>query len=148
VIKKITLDTNIIFQALYSSSGASYRIFKLIRSGEIQIAISVPVFEEYRDVLYRKKTLRETGRTKEDMEKVLDFIALVGLSTPIDFYWRPNLRDESDNMFVELALASGSEYLVTRNVRDFTINNELLFDSFTVITPSYFLELWRRTHGE
>ncbi len=48
------------------------------------------------------------------MEKVLDFIALVGLPPPIDFYWRPNLRDKSDNMFVELALASGSEYLIKK----------------------------------
>ena len=144
---KITLDTNIIYQALYSSVGASHAILQMIRAGEVQIAISVPVFEEYRDVLFRAKTIKETGRSREDMEKVLDFIALVGVATPIDYLWRPNLRDEADNMFVELALASGSEYLITRNVRDYTIDNELLLDSFTITIPSDFLKIWRRRHG-
>ena len=145
---KITLDTNIIYQALYSSAGASHAILQMIRTGEVQIAISVPVFEEYRDVLFRPKTLKNTGRSREDMEKVLDFIALVGVATPIDYLWRPNLRDEADNMFVELALASGSEYLITQNVRDYTIDNELILDSFSIIISSDFLEIWRRRHGK
>ena len=145
---KITLDTNIIYQALYSSAGASHAILQMIRTGEVQIAISVPVFEEYRDVLFRPKTLKNTGRSREDMEKVLDFIALVGVATPIDYLWRPNLRNEADNMFVELALASGSEYIITQNVRDYTIDNELILDSFSIIISSDFLEIWRRRHGK
>ena len=145
---RIILDTNIIYQALYSSAGVSHAILQLVRSGEIQIAVSVPVFEECRDVLYRPKTIKETGRSREDMEKVLDFIALIGVATPINYLRRPNLRDEADNMFVELALASGSEYLITRNVGDYTIDNELILDSFSITTPSDFLKEWRRRHGK
>jgi len=145
---KVTLDTNIIYQALYSSAGASHAILQLIRAGDLQMALSVPVFEEYRAVLYRPKTIRETGRSREDMEEVLDFIALVGVATPIDYLWRPNLRDEADNMFVELALASGSEYLITQDVRDYTVASELMFDAFRVATPADFLKAWRREHGK
>ena len=145
---KVTLDTNILYQAMDSRAGASFAIMELIRAGELQIAISVPVFEEYRDVLYRQKTMADTGRSREDMEKVLDFIALVGISTPIDYYWRPNLKDEADNMFIELAFASGCEYLITRNIRDYTISNELVFDSFIVITPAEFFREWRNKYGK
>ena len=145
---KVTLDTNIIYQALHSSVGTSHAILQLISAGEVQLSLSVPVFEEYRDVLYRPKTIKETGLSREDMEKVLDFIALVGVATPIDYLWRPNLKDESDNMFVELALASGSEYLITRNVRHYTIDNELILDSFGIIIPSDFLQEWRARHGK
>jgi putative PIN family toxin of toxin-antitoxin system len=145
---KVSIDTNIIYQALKSRKGASFAILQMVRSGELQMAISVPVFEEYRDVLNRRETISDTGRSREDMHKVLDFIALVGNPTPIDYFWRPNLRDENDNMFVELAVASGSEYLITRNVRDYTKGNDLVFDSFIVITPSAFLEEWRNRHGK
>jgi len=96
--------------------------------------------------LLRPKTLRETGLSREDTEKVLDFIALVGAATPIDYLWRPNLRDETDNMFVELAVASGSDYLITRNTRDYSLGSDLLFDSFSVATPSEFLTAWRTKH--
>ena len=145
---KITLDTNIIYQALYSNAGASYAILKMIRASEIQIAISVPVFEEYRDVLCRPKTPRELGLSRENIERVLDFIVMVGVATPISYLWRLNLKDEAANMFVELAFASGSEYLVTRNIRDYTIDNELMLDSFSIATTSEFLEALRGRHGK
>ena len=145
---KVTLDTNIVYQALYSSVGASHEILRMVRSGTLQMALSVPVFEEYRSVLLRSKTIRETRLSRKEMEKVLDLIALVGIATPIDYLWRPNLRDEADNMFVELAVASGSEHLITRNVRDYTIENELLLDSLSVVTPATFLNAWRTKYGE
>jgi hypothetical protein len=51
-------------------------------------------------------------------------------------------------MFVELALASGSEFLITRNGRHYSIGNSLLFDSFTVVTPAEFLTQWRKIHAK
>ncbi|RJP34864.1 MAG: PIN domain-containing protein [Candidatus Omnitrophota bacterium] len=78
----------------------------------------------------------------------MDFIALIGVATPIHYLWRPNLRDEKDNIFVELAVTSGSEYLITRNIRDFTVGAELRFDSFRLLTPSEFMKDWRKTHAE
>jgi len=144
---KVTVDTNILYQALCSRIGASYAILQLVRSGDLQLAISVPVFEEYRDVLSRPYVLRAAGLVRADADAVLEFIALAGMPTPIDFLWRPNLKDESDNMFVELAVASGSDYLITRNRRHYSIGNALLFDSFEVVTPAAFLTEWRKQHG-
>lgn len=46
--------------------------------------------------------------------------------TRIYFGWRPNLRDEADNHLVELAVAGGAGYIVTRNVRDL-VSMELKF---------------------
>jgi predicted nucleic acid-binding protein len=37
----------------------------------------------------------------------------------IHFLWRPFLRDEKDEMLLELAVASNCDYLVTYNKRDF-----------------------------
>jgi putative PIN family toxin of toxin-antitoxin system len=142
----VTLDTNIVYQALYSRSGASYAILQMIRSGELALALSVPVFEEYCQVLLRPKTLRETGRSRQDMETVLDFLALVGIPTPIHYLWRPNLRDAGDDMFVELAFASGSEYLITRNTRHFAVGRSLDL-GITLMTPPEFLRDWRTIHG-
>jgi putative PIN family toxin of toxin-antitoxin system len=144
---KVTVDTNILYQALRSHVGASHAILQLLRTGDLQFAISVPVFEEYSAVLLRPSVLKETGLDRSDIEAVLDFIALAGVPTPIDFLWRPNLKDESDNMFVELAVASGSKYLITRNRRHYAVGNALRFDSFKMVAPAEFLALWRRHHG-
>lgn len=144
----VTIDTNVLFQALYSSRGASHEILRKIRHGDLTMAISVSVFEEYRDVLSREETGRILALSEDDVNAVLLFIASVGSPTQISYSWRPNLRDEADNMFVELAVASRSRYLITRNTRDFTIDADLRNDDLGVVTPSDFLRRWRVDYEE
>ena len=99
---RVVLDTCILFQALFSSSGASHQIVKMLRNGELELAISVPVFEEYKDVLQRKESLKLFELTKDDVIEVLDFIALAGVGIDVHFLMRPNLRDENDNILNSL----------------------------------------------
>jgi predicted nucleic acid-binding protein len=61
---------------------------------------------------------------------------------------RPNLRDEADNIFVELAFGSGSEYLITKNIRDFTVDTDLNLGQLTIVTPAEFMKEWRARHGD
>ena len=53
--------------------------------------------------------------------------------------WRPNLRDESDNHLVELAIAGGVCAIVTHNVADFR-DSELRFPQLRVVTPEEFMK--------
>jgi putative PIN family toxin of toxin-antitoxin system len=138
----LTLDTNILYQALKSKIGASYFILQQVRNRKIQIALSVPVFFEYQDVLTRDKALKDFELQLNDVEKFLRFIAYIGKTFEIYFLLRPNLKDEKDNKIVELAVTSQSDYLITSNIRDFK-NAELKFDQLKTITPSEFVKMWR-----
>ena len=142
----ITLDTNIMYQALRSSSGASFYILQLVRDGRFQIAISNPTFCEYEDVLTRPKSLQAFGLEREDVVKFLRYIAYVGEKCDPRFLFRPNLRDEADNMFVELAVTSNSKYLVTSNIKDYE-NSDLITDNFHLVTPAEFVKNWRQQNG-
>ena len=73
--------------------------------------------------------------------------AFIGVPSPVHFRMRPNLRDGNDNAFVELAFASGSSYLITQNIRDFTVDADLNLGHLTVVTPVQFMQQWRKTHG-
>ena len=138
----VTLDTNIIYQALKSASGASFFILQQVRERKIQIALSVSLFEEYEDVLKREKSLKNFGLDIEDIDKFLRFIAYVGKPYTIYYLFRPNLKDEKDNMVVELAVTSQSDYIVTSNIKDFK-NAELKFDHLKIVTPIEFAKIWR-----
>jgi len=139
----VTVDTNIVFQGLYSSKGASNMILRLIRDEQVRLALSVPVFLEYHEVLKRPSTLTKTGLSEKHINAVLDLIAYVGYKYQIDYLYRPNLSDESDNKFVELALASNSVYLITTNTKHFTVKNELSLHPVMVVTPGQFIRIWR-----
>ncbi|EOQ94809.1 putative toxin-antitoxin system, toxin component, PIN family [Leptospira wolbachii serovar Codice str. CDC] len=73
----------------------------------------------------------------------MDFLVFVATPFSINYLLRPNLADENDNLFVELAFASNSRFLITSNIKDFNQNKDLKFDSFKVITPTDFTKLWR-----
>jgi len=142
----ITLDTNIMYQALRSSSGASYYILQLVRDGRFQIAISNPTFCEYEDVLTRPKSLKAFELEREDVVKFLRYIAFVGEKFDPRFLFRPNLKDEADNMFVELAITSNSKYLVTSNIKDYK-DSDLILNDFQLVTPAEFVKEWRCKNG-
>jgi len=143
----IVLDTSILFQALYSSQGASHAVLKLIRSGELKLALSIPVFEEYCDVLLRTSSLKQFDLSKEDIQKILDFIAFIGVKTDIHYLLRPNLRNENDNIFMELAFASDSRYIITKNIKDFTYRPELKLEEIQIVSSSDFLKKWREQNA-
>lgn len=141
----VTLDTNVVYQAMRSNAGASYYIFNLIREREINIALSIPVFTEYQEVLLRNGSLSDLGLSKKDIVSVLRFIAYIGIPFNTYYLFRPNLKDEDDNIFIELAVSSNSQFLITNNVKDFN-NSELIFDDLEIVTPADFIKYWRAHH--
>ena len=145
---RIVLDTNVLYQALRDSAGASYYVLQLIRQQRLELVISIPVFMEYRDVLLRPGTLDDIGLSRRETSAVLRLIAYIARPVSIYFLMRPHLTDESDNKFVDLAFASNSRFIVTSNIADFTRDVDLKFDSFDIVTPGQFVRLWRRHHGQ
>ena len=137
----ITVDTNIIFSALNSKNGASHFILRLILDEKVTLAISTQTYFEYYDVLTRKKSLEQLNLSPNDVEDFLDLLALLSQKHQIYFLLRPNLPDENDNIFVECAFASNSEYLVTGNIKDFK-KSELKGFKFNLITPREFFKIW------
>jgi len=120
----------------------------LVRQQKVELALSVPVFLEYREVFLRPETLKDLKRSSLEIEAILRFVAYIAKPFSIHFLMRPHLSDERDNKFVELAFASNSPFLITSNTTHFTQKTELKFDSFAVITPSQFVQTWRRRHGK
>lgn len=143
---KVILETDVLYQALRSRNGASFYILQLIRNGKINIALSIPVFNEYEDVLKRPENLKKFNLEISDVDKVLTFLAYIGQTYSTYYLFRPNLQDENDNIFIELALSSSSKYIITNNVKDFKKNAELKFESFKILTPSEFVKNWRKKY--
>ncbi|MCB8944756.1 MAG: PIN domain-containing protein [Ardenticatenaceae bacterium] len=119
-------------------------MLQLVRTRQIELALSVPVYMEYQDVLHREKSLTALGLAKTDVDAFLRLAAYLGKPHDIFYLWRPNLRDEADNMLLELAVASRSQWLITNNVRDFSVGNELRHDGLLIGTPAQFVRQWRQ----
>ena len=114
---KIVIDTNVLFAALKSHRGASYKLVSILPSEVFSIAISVPLIIEYEDVLKRGKL--PAYITEKDIGDFIDFFCHIGDQQDIFFLWRPFLPDPSDDLVLEIAVAGGCDAIITYNKRHF-----------------------------
>ena len=141
----VTVDTNVIFSALHSKSGASHQILRLILEERVKLALSPQIYFEYCDVLTRPSNIIQLAMAREEIEATLDLLALLAQKHKIYFLLRPNLVDEDDNLFYECAFASESDYLVTSNVKHFS-QGELKGFGFQVVNPRRFYQEWKANY--
>lgn len=131
----IVIDTNVLVAALKSRLGASFKLLMALPSARYTPCLSVPLFVEYESVLKRAELLPHLSA--EDIDGVLNYLLGRASIHEIFFLWRPFLKDPKDDLVLEAAVASQSQYLVTFNVRDFA-DVEKHF-GIKVVTPGQFL---------
>lgn len=133
---KIVIDTNVIVSALRSRNGFSFKLLSIIDDERFKVFISVPVILEYEDAIKRDKT--NIKLRKAEIDDILDFICFIAEQRKIFYLWRPFLRDPKDDMFVELAVESECDYIITLNKKDF---EGIEIFGIKVITPKEFLKV-------
>jgi len=132
---RIILDTNVLYAGLYSSRGASFRVLQAIEEGKLKVVISTTLLFEYEDILKRNQVV--LGLRNQEIEKMLDYLCMQSEHQKIYFLWRPHLPDPKDDHLLELAIASGINFIVTHNTKDFKGAEEFGIRS---ITPKELLE--------
>lgn len=114
---KVVIDTNVLVSALRSKQGASHKLLISLVNSEYQLNISVPLFIEYESVT--KRVGMVSGLTDNDINAVLDYLLKKSSIREILYLWRPCLKDPKDDLVLEVAAESQSEYIITFNKKDF-----------------------------
>lgn len=136
---RVILDTSVIVAASRSRNGASFHLLSMLPSADFEIAITVALYIEWQSVLTRAEHL-PPGVTPESALAFLRYLASIAHLQDVYFLWRPFLRDPDDDMVLECAVASGSQFIVTHNVKDFRRTSEL---NVKAIRPGEFLTMLR-----
>ena len=124
--KRIVLDTNTLVSVVLSPDGTAREVLRQCLTGAVQPLIGNALFLEYEDVLSREKLCAKALIGPEERTALMDAVLGVCQWIHMSYLWRPNLRDESDNHLVELALAGNAAWIVTGNARDVALG-ELIF---------------------
>ncbi|MBI3372567.1 MAG: putative toxin-antitoxin system toxin component, PIN family [Betaproteobacteria bacterium] len=133
-MRTIVVDTDVFVAALLGPGGSSREVVRRCLNKQYLPAMGSALLSEYEAVMARERLFAKCPLNAVDRAAVLDAFMKVCCWTRIYFSWRPNLRDESDNHLIELAVAAGAELICTRNVRDFA-KSELRFTHLRVLRP-------------
>jgi predicted nucleic acid-binding protein len=134
----IVIDSNVLVGACLGTGASSYVIEACIRA-QCQPLIGNALLAEYEDVFGRADVFVGSRLAAGERNELLDVFFSLCRWTRVYYGWRPNLPDEADNHLVELAVAGGAEFIVTRNLRDLQ-RMELRFPQFRVVSPEDFLK--------
>lgn len=130
-MKNVVLDTNCLLASL-SREKEEYIIWRSLQEGRYNLCVTNEILDEYMEVLQRNisPTIAENV-----MFVLLNLDNLIFINT----YYQFNLisSDPDDNKFVDCAIASNAEYIVTNDKHfkeldsiDFPRVNHILIDEF------------------
>ncbi|MFA7403494.1 MAG: putative toxin-antitoxin system toxin component, PIN family [Pelobacteraceae bacterium] len=119
MIFRLVLDTNVLVTALCNRDGASHLLIRWALADRIRLLASPALWLEYEAVVKRPQIRLRHGISLENLDIVLDTLAAHVEPVHLNFLWRPQLRDQNDEMVLETALNAGADALVTFNTKDF-----------------------------
>ncbi len=133
---RVVIDTNIIVSGLLTPFGHCAEVLRLLTSGKLTIYLDIRILVEYFDVLNRKKFKFK----KNYISMLIKEIELTGeLITGIPL--KDSLPDPNDNMFLEVALASNADGIITGNVKHFPLK---LCGNIRIFSPVDFLTYYKK----
>lgn len=130
-MRLIVLDTNCLLQSLPSRS-PYHKIWTEVLSGRIRLCVNTEILNEYEEVLAQKTT-------SEIAHNVVEAIARLHTTVYQEVYIHFGLikEDVDDNKFVDCAVASDAEFIVT-NDSHFNVLKHIDWPKLTVITLKEF----------
>jgi putative PIN family toxin of toxin-antitoxin system len=132
---RIVLDTNVLVSGLLSEFAPPAEILGLLTKNVFEPCFDGRILREYAEVLSRP----HLGIPRAAADLLLEDMQAVGLRvTPLPLPRR--LADPDDELFLEVAIAAGAEFLVTGNLRHFPAR---LRQGVAVVSPREFLEAIR-----
>ncbi len=129
--KRVVVDTNVLLVSI-SSFSKYHWIYQLIIRKEIEVFITNEILTEYFEIISKKfdlKTAKSVIRTLIELDNV----------NRMQIYFNFNLikNDPDDNKFVDCAISSNADFLLT-NDRDFNILKKTAFPKVNVINIEEF----------
>ena len=130
---KVIIDTNVVVSAALKDRDPETVILFVAEQPDFKWIVSGPILEEYKEVLGREKFALPKDLLDKWQEIFEALTTTIEVDVELDFP-----RDRKDAKFLECALASKAEYLITG---DKNFSEALKMVSTTIISVSLFKKL-------
>lgn len=132
---RTVVDTNVMVSGLITPLGPCGDIVRMVASGYLTLCVDFRILFEYKDVLKRPR-LKIDNKLIDSIMKYIESTSEIHGTVPL----RESLPDPDDCQFLEVAISSKAEYLITGNLKHFPAN---LRCGVNVLSPRDFLDALR-----
>jgi putative PIN family toxin of toxin-antitoxin system len=129
---RVVVDTNVVVSSFLKPGSKPSRILRLVLQGNLEIVINDQILAEYTEVTSRP--IFQLDRNK--VQIVLDYLRSAAIRAP-SLAITPRLPDTGDEPFLEAALSTKADFLITGNKKHYPARS---CKNVTVVTPAEFLQ--------
>lgn len=141
---RIVLDANIYISALISQSGNPYQIIERWQRKEYDVLISTAILAEVGRVLRYPRIVKRHHLGEPEISRYLELVRKFGVFIAPDETITAIEDDETDNRYLECAVAGKARYIVTGDEHLLRIHR---FRGIFVLKPAEFVSLLHATDG-
>ncbi len=132
---RIVVDTNVMVSGLITPFGPCGDIVRMVVPDYLTLCVDFRILFEYKDVLKRPR-LKIDHKLVDSITRYIESTSEIHGTVPL----KESLPDPDDCQFLEVAISSKAEYLVTGNLKHFPSN---LRCGVNVLSPQDFLDATR-----
>jgi putative PIN family toxin of toxin-antitoxin system len=139
---RVVLDANIFISALISSQGNPAKILEKWQMRELEVVVSPAIIAEIERVTGYERLQKKYRRIREEREGLID--DLRNFATMVDPQQELSVvqADDSDNRYIECAIESGANFVVTGDPHLLDIGE---YQGIPILTPAIFVVLLENT---
>ncbi|WP_420641292.1 putative toxin-antitoxin system toxin component, PIN family [Candidatus Leptofilum sp.] len=141
---RIVLDANIYISALITSRGNPTTIIQKWLIGEFDVLLSQPIVDEVLRVTAYERLQKKYRKIRENRLEFVELISEQGIWTEPLEKLAIVTADESDNRYLECAVAGGAAYIVSGDNHLLNIGS---YRGINILTPAAFLALLEMEGG-
>jgi uncharacterized protein len=135
---RVVLDANIYISSLISSGGNPATIIHKWMSGEFVVLVSQPIVDEVLRVTGYERLQKKYRKIRENRIEFVQLIAEQGIWTKPKDKLMVVTADESDNRYIECAVAGSASYIISGDEHLLKIGS---YQGIGILTPAAFLAL-------
>ncbi|PWK28447.1 putative PIN family toxin of toxin-antitoxin system [Arcicella aurantiaca] len=135
---RIVLDTNILLVSV-SDRSPYHLIFKSFIEERYEICVTTEILDEYAEILSKYSSQFLATNTLEVIENAANSVLITRY-----FAFELIKNDPDDNKFVDCAIASNADFIVT-NDEHFNVLKEIPFPQVNVIPIDDFMEILKES---
>lgn len=140
---RVVLDTNIFVSSLITAKGNPVKIVRWWLEGKYDLLVSQPIIDEILRVTSYQRLQKKYARVRENR---LEFVTLIKEQATLI---EPEkvlsiIDDESDNRYVECALAGNARYIISGDDHLLELKE---FEGVLMVNPATFVTLVKSGHA-
>ena len=135
---RVVLDANIYISALISNKGNPAKIINKWLAGQFDVLISQPIVDEILRVTNYKRIQKKYAKVRDNRLEFVELIIEQGIWEESSETLTVVSADESDNRYVECAVAGNAQYIVSGDEHLLGVGE---YQGIIIVTPATFLTL-------